>query len=259
MDAVTVRWRDIKVDSSELFPRSHRPWQTVHFGFDRWTSGLKQDRSATGSTSTRPRPGRPRADQAGEVDRRIIDAATSLFLEQGFSRATLDQVAERAHVGKTTLYARYPTKDALFDAVVRECVETGLQDMDTEPVQGTLEEKLVKVGSALAHATLTPYVISIMRITLAETDRFPEIAEEGFRLGFGACAQSIANALSVGECALEAELALETGRRFVELALHPLYFHAFFGDDLGLLNLRAPRDVSQVARMLAWDLEHAAT
>ncbi|KAA8562859.1 hypothetical protein FX985_02925 [Pseudomonas extremaustralis] len=138
---------------------------------------------------------------------------------------------------------------------MRECVETFLQDMDAGHARGTLEEKLVQVGSALAQATLTPYVISIMRITLAETDRFPEIAKEAFRLGFGACIQSIADALLTGEEPLEAGHALEVGRRFVELTLHPLYFHAFFGDDLGLLNKRIAKDVAQVARMLAGDIE----
>lgn len=63
---------------------------------------------------------------------------------------------------------------------------------------------------------------------LGQTDRFPEIAKEAFRLGFGACVQRIADALLTAEEPLEAELALEVGRRFVELALHLLYFHAFF-------------------------------
>lgn len=221
------------------------------------TDGLKQDRAKKTPPSPRPRPGRPRADQAGEVERRILDAATAIFLEHGFGRATLDQVAEHAHVGKTTLYSRYATKEALFEAVVRKCVETFLQDMDTGPAEGNLEKKLVQVGTALAQATLTPYVISIMRITLAETDRFPEIAKEAFRLGFGACVQSIADALTNGEEPLSAELALEIGRRFVELALHPLYFHAFFGGDLGILNQRISKDVAQVAGMLSKDVSQS--
>lgn len=219
---------------------------------------MKQDRTKKDASPPRPKPGRPRADQAGEVERRILDAATALFLDQGFGRATLDQVAERAHVGKTTLYSRYATKEALFEAVVRKCVETFLQDMDTKPAQGTLEEKLVQVGTSLGQATLTPYVVSIMRITLAETDRFPEIAKEAFRLGFGACVQSIAAALSNGDDPMDAERAMGLGKRFVELALHPLYFHAFFGDDLGGLNDRISGDVAQVARMLSRDLEYLA-
>ncbi|WP_167375964.1 TetR/AcrR family transcriptional regulator [Pseudomonas coleopterorum] len=215
---------------------------------------MKQDRFKHAALP-RPKPGRPRADQAGDVERRIHEAATALFLEQGFGRATLDQIAERAHVGKTTLYSRYATKEALFEAVVRKCVETFLQEMDIVSVQGTLEQKLVRVGTELAQATLTPYVVSIMRITLAETNRFPEIAKEAFRLGFGACVQSIAAGLSGGEEPMDAERATGVGERFVELALHPLYFHAFFGDDLEHLNDRISDDVAQVARMLSKDLE----
>lgn len=236
-------------------PGAASKWHTVQLSFLRRIVGLKQDRSKKAPISPRPRPGRPRADQAGEVERRILDAATAIFLEFGFGRATLDHVAERAHVGKTTLYSRYATKEALFEAVVRKCVDTFLQDMDTEPVRGTLEEKLVQVGTSLAEATLTPYVVSIMRITLAETDRFPEIAKEAFRLGFGACVQSIADALLKADQPLSADLALVVGKRFVELALHPLYFHAFFGDDLETLNQRVSKDVRQVARMLSTDFD----
>lgn len=230
----------------------------MQLSFLRRIDGLKHDRSKKAPTSPPPRRGRPRADQAGEVEQRILDAATAIFLEHGFGRATLDHVAERAHVGKTTLYSRYATKETLFEAVVSTCVETFLQDTDTGPVHGTLEEKLVRVGTALAQATLTPYVVSIMRITLAETDRFPEIAKEAFRLGFGACVQSIADALTNGEEPLNAQLALEVGRRFVELALHPLYFHAFFGDDLGILNERISKDVAQVAGMLSKEFNQSA-
>lgn len=214
---------------------------------------MKQDPPKKSSTLPRPRLGRPRADQAGEVEKRILDAATALFLDLGFRRATFDQVAERAHVGKTTLYNRYSSKEALFEAVVRESVETFLLDMNTEQLGGTLEETLVHVGHAVAQATLTPHSISIMRITLAETDHLPEIAKEGFRLGFGACVQSIADSILRAGHPLNADRALQMGTRFVELALHPLYFHAFFGDDLHTLNERAVRDVRQVARMLVND------
>ena len=214
---------------------------------------MKQDPPKKPSTLPRPRLGRPRADQAGEVERRIRDAATAIFLDLGFRRATLDQVAERAHVGKTTLYSRYSTKEALFEAVVRESVETFLQDMNAEDVGGTLEETLVHVGEAVAQATLTPHSISIMRITLAETNHLPEVAREGFRLGFGACVQSIADGILRAGHPLDSDRALQMGTRFVQLALHPLYFHAFFGDDLHTLNERAVQDIRQVARMLAND------
>lgn len=70
------------------------------------------------------RRGRPPASQAGQFDERILQVATSLFLDRGFGRTTLDLVAQHAEVGKSSLYARYPSKGDLFAAVVSLSIQT---------------------------------------------------------------------------------------------------------------------------------------
>ncbi|GAA0481214.1 putative transcriptional regulator, TetR family protein [Paractinoplanes deccanensis] len=50
---------------------------------------------------------------------RVIAAARELFTEQGLG-VTVPQVAERAGVGKATVYRSYPTKQELVVAVARE-------------------------------------------------------------------------------------------------------------------------------------------
>ncbi|WP_129841047.1 TetR/AcrR family transcriptional regulator [Streptomyces sp. RFCAC02] len=61
------------------------------------------------------RRGRPRSEAA---DARILDAALELLLDRGYDRLSVDEVALRAGVAKTTLYRRWPTKDHLIVAVV---------------------------------------------------------------------------------------------------------------------------------------------
>lgn len=61
------------------------------------------------------RRGRPR-DEA--VDVRIVESAGELLLDQGYDRFSVDEVAVRAGVAKTTLYRRWPTRDHLVVAVV---------------------------------------------------------------------------------------------------------------------------------------------
>ena len=50
----------------------------------------------TALTTTRPRRGRPPSGRAGEVDARILDAASTLFLARGFEGTSCDQVAALA-------------------------------------------------------------------------------------------------------------------------------------------------------------------
>src|SRR3546814_15997547 len=59
---------------------------------------------------TRP-PGRPRDPG---VEKRILDAAIDEYLARGSAGFTIDAVARRARVGKSTVYLSWPDRDALL-------------------------------------------------------------------------------------------------------------------------------------------------
>ncbi|QKG24557.1 TetR/AcrR family transcriptional regulator [Actinomadura verrucosospora] len=50
----------------------------------------------------------------------VLDAAAELFAEQGFTAATIDDVARAARVGKGTVYYHFTDKAHLFEAVFRD-------------------------------------------------------------------------------------------------------------------------------------------
>src|SRR5579859_7685368 len=50
--------------------------------------------------------------------RSILEAATELFLGQGFLGTSMDEVAARAAVSKRTVYNQFESKEALFVAIV---------------------------------------------------------------------------------------------------------------------------------------------
>jgi AcrR family transcriptional regulator len=58
------------------------------------------------------------AREPDEVDRRISDAALSVLAEQGTEAASMREVADRAGVGRATLFRRFGSKDALFQYAV---------------------------------------------------------------------------------------------------------------------------------------------
>ncbi|ROQ93241.1 TetR/AcrR family transcriptional regulator [Desulfosoma caldarium] len=50
---------------------------------------------------------------------RILAAAQEVFSQKGFHQATMDEIAERADVGKGTLYRHFPSKENLFHQLVQ--------------------------------------------------------------------------------------------------------------------------------------------
>jgi AcrR family transcriptional regulator len=62
---------------------------------------------------------RPLRRDARENRERILEAARGAFAELGID-ASVEEIARRANVGIGTLYRRFPTKDALIDAVFED-------------------------------------------------------------------------------------------------------------------------------------------
>jgi len=62
---------------------------------------------------------------------RILAAARTHFFRHGFRNVTMDDLAAELGISKKTLYAHYPGKDALLDAVLRDKLER---------VRGTLRQ-----------------------------------------------------------------------------------------------------------------------
>jgi AcrR family transcriptional regulator len=64
-----------------------------------------------------PRRGRPRRAAARPA---IIEATLELLAERGFQAATMDAIAERAGVGKNTIYRRWASKEELVADAIHE-------------------------------------------------------------------------------------------------------------------------------------------
>lgn len=54
-----------------------------------------------------------------DAKERVLEAALEVFSQKGFHPATMDEIAEKAGVGKGTLYRHFETKEKLFSELVR--------------------------------------------------------------------------------------------------------------------------------------------
>lgn len=66
--------------------------------------------------------GRPTAEEAAAITRTILHAATEIFLAEGFDRTSMDAIATRAGVPRSTLYKRYSDKSTLLKDVIGQRV-----------------------------------------------------------------------------------------------------------------------------------------
>ena len=192
------------------------------------------------------RLGRPPKELEGEVEERIIKAARKVFLAHGFEGSSVDEIAVEARAGKPTIYARVGDKRALFNAVVmHDVVERITQFKDRVPAGGgTIEERLTRVATALLQWVLESERMALLRLAVAEVNRFPELASQVSRT-----AQQLSTEVAVGflgEMAQSDEIgALPafaperialTARTFLDLIVIPMLARALFEQKTDLLS-----------------------
>jgi AcrR family transcriptional regulator len=113
--------------------------------------------------------GRPRDPQ---TDAKITTAAAELMIERGYDKMTVDDVAERAGVGKATVYRRWPSKGDLAVAAISEILLNEFPEPDTGSIVSDLREGLV---TSINFAN-SPGGAQFMRMCIAESIRDPRIA-----------------------------------------------------------------------------------
>ncbi len=103
----------------------------------------------------------------------IVDIAATVFLEQGFARTSMSQIAARLGGSKTTLYGYFRSKEELFvEVVVAEALKELLpafEEIDENAAD--LRDALVPIGEKLVAFLLTPDAIAAHRMVMSEAGR----------------------------------------------------------------------------------------
>lgn len=122
--------------------------------------------------TTKPRVGRPPKEEAAETSARIIDTAATLFAAQGFAATSIEQIASACNAGKDTIYRRYPSKLALFGAVVESTRLRVLERLEGEITEALGEgdpmSRLRRVARWFLTINLDPDLLAFRRIALSE-------------------------------------------------------------------------------------------
>lgn len=114
----------------------------------------------------------------------VLNVAKQVFMQQGYEGASMDGIASEAGVSKATVYSHFKDKSGLYRAIVTELSsqkrEAKLQILFNEENRMNLEQGL----SFLANDVLCSFSeegdeerISFLRMTIGESERFPELAK----------------------------------------------------------------------------------
>lgn len=116
----------------------------------------------------------------------LLDVATEVFIEHGFAGASTNEIARRGNCSKTTLYARYPTKEKLFLAVLERRLTLILSDFATtlQP-EPPIEQTLNDYGLRLMQLALSENQLGMVRVISMESPRFPGLGKRFYELGPG--------------------------------------------------------------------------
>ena len=125
--------------------------------------------NSTDRLAARP-PGRPRSERA---DKAIIEATLDLLAEEGgVAGVSIEAVAARAGVGKTTIYRRWPNKEALIiDALA------ALKQPLPAPAGESVRDDLVAVARALVSDKADRKRLDCYWSVLGSAERHPALID----------------------------------------------------------------------------------
>ena len=119
------------------------------------------------------KPGRPRSAQAHKA---IIEATLELLAEEGFQGLSIEAVAAKAGVGKTTIYRRWSSKDELVMDAIRQ-VQIDIPVMET----GNFRKDLTTLLSTAYQGFMThpyPFLGKLLPKFISEYQTNPEIFQD---------------------------------------------------------------------------------
>ncbi|WP_395336361.1 TetR/AcrR family transcriptional regulator [Novosphingobium sp. BL-8H] len=109
---------------------------------------------------------------------RILDVARHSFLERGYGGSTMSDIAQSVGGSKATLWSYFPSKEALFAAVVEQATWQLQADLDSVLQSHLCPRATLEAWSRQLIAALNgPDAISLQRMIISESARFPQLGQ----------------------------------------------------------------------------------
>jgi AcrR family transcriptional regulator len=109
------------------------------------------------------------------VQAAVFDATLAVLAEFGYSGLSIERIAERSRVNKTTIYRRWQTKEAVLAAAVNEVVG----EIFPLRAAGSIDDDLRTFGHRLVDflTNESPSVAGVVRALFSDAAYEPQVAE----------------------------------------------------------------------------------
>jgi TetR/AcrR family transcriptional regulator, mexJK operon transcriptional repressor len=136
--------------------------------------------------------------QSARKRRSILDAATKLFLSEGYAGASMDAIAALAGVSKPTVYKHFTDKQRLFTQIVGDTIDKYTEPFHAEVVNlkdgGDVREHLSELARLLLDAVMQPQLLQLRRLVIGEAGRLPDLGRTYEQRGPGRAISALTTA-----------------------------------------------------------------
>jgi AcrR family transcriptional regulator len=144
---------------------------------------------------------RPGEDtRSGRKREAILQAARRVFLSQGYLGASMDEIAAQARVSKQTIYKHFTDKERLFIEIVVSTVERVSDPVHAEVLalqdSGDPQRDLTDLARRQLAGVMTPELLALRRLVIAEAPRFPDLGASFYERGPGRTIAALATAFA---------------------------------------------------------------
>ncbi|WP_228062093.1 TetR/AcrR family transcriptional regulator, partial [Coleofasciculus sp. LEGE 07081] len=132
--------------------------------------------------STKPKSSDQSSNDKPDKAKAILAGALQVFTTDGYVAASMDRIASAAGVSKPTLYSYFQDKERLFVASIEQLTQNSRQILFSLPTTPDLQTPPDEVLRQMATSVLEEFsgnqtLLTLMRLIIGESERFPELAQ----------------------------------------------------------------------------------
>lgn len=184
----------------------------------------------------------------------ILAAASRMFIEHGFERASMDLLSKAAGVARRTVYNQFPEgKQSLFEAVAAR-MWGAFPVMDIASDEAALadpEAGLRRIGHGVASFWAPPLAVAFLRMVIAEGPRFPDLTKKFFEVGKTPAVSAVRNYIAeLGKRGtLDIRDAALASTQFLGMIDESVLWVRVMGDDRALTPAQTDEVVEQAVQI----------